>query len=126
VEEPYYLSYGEEWEHKTKNLVAKDIDEIETPPVTGYVYDENLTEAFEEQIGAWSANARWDVEWAVHRLVDEDQYPHYRDVKVFVSPKDIESKYHHIWSLYMEGDFDTDGNIAFVHSIPIEILTLEK
>jgi hypothetical protein len=126
VEEPYYLSYGEEWEHKTKNLVAKDIDEIETPPVTGYVYDENLTEAFEEQIGDWSANTRWDVEWAVHRLVDEEQYPHYREVKVFVSPKDIESKYHHIWSLYKEGDFDTDGNIAFAHSIPIEILTLEK
>lgn len=126
VEEPYYLSKGEEWEHKTKHLVQKDIDEIETPPITGYVYDENLTQAFEEQLGDWSPNNRWDVEWAVHRLVDEETYQHYKDVKVLVSPKDIESKYHHIWSLFLEGDFDSDGNILFAHSMPIEILTLEK
>jgi hypothetical protein len=98
--------------------------DTERPPITGYVYDQNLTEAFERKVGDWSPNTRYNVEWEVHRLVEEEQYPHFRDIKVFVSPKDIASKYHHIWSLFMEGDFDSEGNIVFAHSIPFEILTL--
>ena len=125
VEEAYYAVWGEEWEHKQDLLVSKNISSIETPSITGYVYDQNLTEAFERAIGDWSSNTRWNVEWAVHRLVDKEQYPDYRDVKVVVRPKDILSKYQSFWSLFMEGDFDAEGNIAFSHSIPIETLMLE-
>jgi hypothetical protein len=124
LEEAHYLTYDERFEENIKHVIEKDIDEIETLPITGYVYDQNLTEAFEKQVGEWSPNTRWNVEWAVHRLVEEEQYPHFRDIKVFVSPKDIASKYHHIWSLFMEGDFDSEGNIVFSHSIPFDTLTL--
>jgi len=117
LEEAYYLTYGEEWEDKTKNLIQKDINQIETPPITGYIYDNNLTKEFEKQVGDWSLNTRWDVEWQVHRLVDKEKFPNYRDIKILVSPRDIDSKYHIIWSLFIEGNFDAKGNIVFTNSI---------
>ncbi len=125
LEEAYCLVYGEEWEHKIEHLIQKDLNEIETPPITGYIYDNNLTETFEKQVSSWSPNTRWNVEWEVHRLIDKKQYPDYRDIKILVSPKDIRSKYHIVWSLFMEGDFDTEGNILFSNGIPINKLTLQ-
>jgi hypothetical protein len=113
VEEAYYLVYGEEWESKREQLVSKDITAIEKPPITGYVFDQNLTDEYIKQIGGWSPNARWSVEWAVYRLVEEERFPYYRDIKVLVSPKDIASKYHSFWSLYKEGDLDSDGAMVF-------------
>jgi hypothetical protein len=110
VEEAYYLVWGEEWESIREKLISKDITIIEKPPITGYIYDQNLTETFKKQIGDWSPNTRWNVEWAVHRLVDKEQFPHFRDIKILVSPKDISSKYHTFWSLYQECDLDAEGN----------------
>jgi len=124
VEEAYYLVYGEGWEETRELLVEKDIDLIETPPITGYVYDENLTKEIEKRMGEWSPISRWNVSWAVHRLVDKEEYPDFRDVKVLISPTGIEGKYHKYWSLYTEGDFNSEGNIDFTHSIPINTLIL--
>lgn len=118
VEEAYYVVYGEEWESKRELLISKNITLIETPPITGYVNDQNLTEQFKKQVGDWSPNTRWNVEWSVQRLVEKEKYPHYHDIKVLVSPKGIASKYHSFWSLFMEGDFDTEGNIWFTHQYP--------
>lgn len=111
IEEAYYLVWGEEWESKREYLIEKDIELIEKPPITGYVYDENLTKEYTQQMGAWSPNTRWDVEWEVHRLVEKEKYPHFRDIKILVSPKDIKSKYHTFWSLFEEGDLDGEGHI---------------
>jgi hypothetical protein len=108
VEESYNIGNSDE-------LVTKNISLIQTPPITGYVYDENLTEEFTQQVGDWSPNTRWNVEWSVFRLVEKEQYPLYHDIKVLIRPKDIASKYHSFWSLYVEGDFDTEGNILFTH-----------
>jgi hypothetical protein len=124
IYEPYTLTYDERFSDRKELLVDKDLDEIQNPPITGYVYDQNLTEAFERKVGDWSPNTRYNVEWEVHRLVEGEEYPHYRDIKVLVSPKDIASRYHWVWSLYMEGDFDSEGNIVFSHSLPFETLTL--
>jgi len=122
VEEAYYLIYGEEWEAKRQQLISKDIDLIEIPPITGYVYDQNLTEEYLRKMGEWSPNIRWNVEWAVHRLVEQERFPQYHDVIVLVSPRDIASKYHRYWSLFMEGDVDAQGTIWFAHSIPFPSL----
>ncbi len=125
LEEPFSLVYGEEWEEKAELIVQKNLNDIETPPITGYIYDQNLTEAFVKKVGSWSPNTRWKVEWEVHRLVDKEQFPNYRDIKILVSPKDIASKYHIVWSLFMEGDFDSEGNIIFSNSIPFATLALQ-
>ncbi len=122
VEEAYYLVYGEEWESKREQLISKDIDLIETPPITGYVYDQNLTEEYIKKIGGWSPNTRWNVEWSVYRLVEQERFPQYHDIIVLVSPKDIASKYHRFWSLYTQGDVDVEGNIWFAHTIPFSTL----
>ena len=92
VEEAYYLVYGEGWEEKIEHLIDKNISLIEIPPITGYVFDQNLTDAFEDHIGTWSPSSRWTVEWELHRLVDKKRFPHFRDVKILISPKDIDSK----------------------------------
>jgi len=112
VEESYNVG-------NSKELVSKNISLIETPPITGYVYDQNLTEEFKQQVGNWSPNTRWNVEWSVHRFVKKEQYPLYHDIKVLVRPRDIASKYHSYWSLYLEGDFDAEGNISFAHSFSV-------
>jgi len=109
LEEAYYQVWGEEWEDKIEQLISKNISLIEKPPITGYVYDENLTNELIQIMGDYSPNTRWDVEWEVHRLVEKDTYPHFRDIKILVSPKDIQSKYHMFWSLYLETDLDEKG-----------------
>ncbi|MDG6229514.1 MAG: hypothetical protein QCH96_06070 [Candidatus Thermoplasmatota archaeon] len=111
VEEAYYLNYGDQWDEIRAKLIEKNISLIDTPPITGYVYDQNLTDEFTQLMGDWSPNTRWDVEWEVHRLVEKEHYPYFRDIKIFVSPKDIASKYHMFWSLYKEGDLDPDGTM---------------
>jgi hypothetical protein len=102
VEEPYYDA-----------LKGRREIDIEAPPITGYIFDRNLTEEYIKHRGDWSPNTRWSVEWAVYRLVEKEQYPHYRDIKVFVRPKDIANSYQSFWSLYKEGDLDSDGNVLF-------------
>jgi len=111
VEEAYTGFWGEGWEDEIEKLISKDINLIEKPPITGYVYDQNLTEEYIAQMGDWSPNTRWNVEWEVHRLVEKEHYPYFRDIKILVSPKDIASKYHMFWSLYKEGDLDPDGTM---------------
>ncbi|MBS3749069.1 MAG: hypothetical protein KGY67_05155 [Candidatus Thermoplasmatota archaeon] len=111
VEEAYYLMYGDEWEEIREKLIDKNISLIETPPISGYEFDQNLTSEFTALIGDYSPNPRWDVEWAVHRLVEKEKYPHFRDVKILVSPKDISSKYATYWSLFLEGDLDENGDM---------------
>lgn len=123
IEEANYYAYDEETRDK---LIDTDYDDIEIPPITGYVFDQNLTDEFEKQVGYWSPNVRWNVEWEVHRLIDDEEHTNNRDVKVLVSPKDIVSKYESYWSLFMEGDFDNDGNILFTNTIPIEKLELNN
>jgi len=120
LEEAYYLTYGEKWEETRKHLIDKNISLIETPPITGYVYDENLTHAFEEYIGAYSPNTRWNVEWQVHRCIANETKSYQKDIKVLISPKDIMSTYHTSWSLFVEGDIDEQGRIILSNSNPLE------
>ncbi len=111
VEEAYYLVYGDEWEEIREKLIEKDITLIEKPPIAGYEFNQNLTDEFSQLMGDFSPNPRWDVEWEVHRLVDTERFPNYRDIKILISPVDISNKYETFWSLYLESDLDEDGTM---------------
>jgi hypothetical protein len=75
--------------------------------VTGYTYDENLTNKYEKTVKDWSPVDPTTVKWLVFKLDDKDKYPNYYDVKIFVRPE-----FHNTtWSLYTEGNLDTKGNI---------------
>ncbi len=99
VEEPYYHPTGGE------AVVRND-----RPNVSGYVYDSNLTEKFVTQIQDWSPMDPIKVNWSVFRLIDKEQYPNYKEIKVFAQPK---IKTTQIWELYEEGNVDTEGNLQF-------------
>jgi hypothetical protein len=74
------------------------------------VYDSNLTEKFVTQIQDWSPMDPIKVNWSVFRLIDKEQYPNYKEIKVFAQPK---IKTTQIWELYEEGNVDTEGNLQF-------------
>jgi len=78
--------------------------------VTGYVYDANLTEKFEQYIGEWSPLDPIKVNWSVYKLVDMENNPDARMIKVFAQPK---IKTTQQWVLNMEGDIDAEGNMKF-------------
>jgi hypothetical protein len=98
IEEPYYEPKG-------------GISLVESEwRVTGYTYDVNLTEQFVEYIGDWSPIDPIQVNWSVYKLIDKEQNPNARMIKVFAQPK-IKSTSQ--WVLNQEGDLDLAGNIHF-------------
>jgi hypothetical protein len=77
--------------------------------VTGYVYDESLTEKITRDMKEWSPVDPIDARWLVFKLEEEDKYPNYKDIKVLVQP-DVP---YAGWALYGEGELDKEGNIIF-------------
>jgi len=78
--------------------------------VTGYTYDANLTEQFVKHIGDYSPIDPIKVNWSVYKLVDKENYPNYRDIKIFAQPKIKTTKQ---WVLNQEADLDSEGNLQF-------------
>ena len=75
--------------------------------VTGYIYDEELTEIFVKDMKGWSPVDPIDANWLVFKLEDTDKYPNYKEIKILVQP-DVP---YAGWALYGEGELDTEGNI---------------
>jgi len=75
--------------------------------VTGYVYNETLTEKFTKNMKGWSPVDPINANWLVFKLVEEDKYPNYQDIKILVQP-DVP---YAGWALYGEGELDKEGNI---------------
>jgi hypothetical protein len=98
VEEPYYEPQG------GSSLIQSEWR------VTGYRYNKNLTEQFVAYIGDWSPVDPIKVNWSVYQLVDTQQNPHARIIKVFVQPK---IKTTQQWELFKEGDLDLAGTMQF-------------
>ena len=99
IEEPYY-------EANTGETVIVDNEWR----VTGYTYNANLTEQFEQYIGDWSPMDPIKVNWSVYTLNEEDQNSNARMIKVFAQPK---IKTTQQWVLFKEGDLDFSGNMQF-------------
>ena len=78
--------------------------------VTGYTYDANLTAQFVKYIGDWSPIDPIQVNWSVYRLIDYEQNPNVRMIKVFAQPKIKSTRQ---WVLNQEGDLDLAGNMHF-------------
>ncbi|MCX6666719.1 MAG: hypothetical protein NTV74_00535, partial [Euryarchaeota archaeon] len=78
--------------------------------VTGYTYDANLTEQFVKYVGDCSPIDPIKVNWSVYKLVDKENYPNYRDIKIFAQPKIKTTKQ---WVLNQEADLDAEGNLQF-------------
>jgi hypothetical protein len=98
IEEPFYHP-GDE----------REIDKGEWI-IPGYIYDVNLTEAFEENIKNYSPIDPIPVNWSIYKLVDKEMNPDYKEIKVFVQPK---IKTTQQWLLFSEGELDSEGNIVF-------------
>jgi hypothetical protein len=77
--------------------------------VTGYEYDDMLTEKFTNDMKRWSPVDPIDANWLVFKLEDKDRFPDYQDIKILVQP-DVP---YAGWALYGEGNLDEDGNIQF-------------
>ncbi len=99
IEEPFYHPTG-----------GKALVKNEPPNITGYVYDDNLTQQFEEQVKDFSPMDPIKVNWSVYRLINREQYPYDQDIKVFAQPK---IKTTQQWELYEEGSLDAEGNLHF-------------
>ncbi len=78
--------------------------------VTGYIYDENLTQDFIKSINGWSPVDPIQSNWIVFKLEDKNKYPNNKEVKILVQPKDVPFA---SWSEYAEGKLDSEGNIYF-------------
>ena len=78
--------------------------------VTGYVYDENLTQDFIEMIGDWSPVDPIGANWSVYKLVNKEDNPNCKDVKILAQSKDVP---YAEWCEYAEGMFDSEGKITF-------------
>lgn len=96
IEEPYYTPQAGE------SLVQSEWR------VTDYTYDENLTEQFSRQMGAYSPIDPVKVNWSVYTVTDPVAHPEYREIKIYAQP-DIKTTKQ--WVLYANGDFDSEGNI---------------
>jgi hypothetical protein len=75
--------------------------------VTGYVYDEALTEKIKKIMGDWSPVEPIKAKWIVFKLEDKDKYPDYKEIKIMVTP-DVP---YTGWAEYAEGELDSEGNI---------------
>jgi hypothetical protein len=98
IEEPYY-------EPSTSETLIQN-----EWRVTGYTYDANLTEKYIEYIGDWSPVDPIEVNWSVYKLIDTEQNPNARMIKVFTQPI---IKTTQQWVLFQEGDLDLTGNMQF-------------
>ena len=78
--------------------------------VTGYEYDENLTQDFISIIGSYSPVDPIEVEWKVFRLADKENYPDFKEVRILVKTKNVP---YSSWSEYAEGELDKEGNFKF-------------
>jgi len=78
--------------------------------VTGYEYDENLTQNFISLIGSYSPVDPIEVEWKVFRLIDKEDYPNLKEIKILVKTKYVP---YSSWSEYAEGDLDSEDNFLF-------------
>jgi hypothetical protein len=78
--------------------------------VTGYVYDENLTEDFIKNIKGWSPVEPIKADWSVYKLVDNTLNPNLKEIKILVQPKDVP---YSSWSNYADGYLDSEGNFEF-------------
>lgn len=77
--------------------------------VTGYVYDEEMTEQFKKDVEEQSPVDPIGANWLVFRLQEKDKYPNYKEIKVLVQP-DVP---YAGWALYAEGELNSEGNIQF-------------
>ena len=77
--------------------------------VTGYVYNETLTNKITKDMKGWSPVDPIDANWLVFKLEEKDKYPDYQDIKILVQP-DVP---YAGWALYGEGELDKEGNINF-------------
>jgi hypothetical protein len=77
--------------------------------VTGYVYNETLTNKITKDMKGWSPVDPIDANWLVFKLDDKEKYPNYMDIKILVQP-DVP---YAGWALYGEGELDKEGNINF-------------
>jgi hypothetical protein len=77
--------------------------------VTGYVYDDELTEKITKDMKGWSPVDPIDANWLVFKLEEKDKYPNFKDIKILVQP-DVP---YAGWALYGEGELDKKGDIQF-------------
>ena len=77
--------------------------------VTGYVYDQALTEEVIKNMKGWSPVDPINANWLVFKLEDKEKYPNYMDIKILVQP-DVP---YAGWALYSEGELDKEDNIVF-------------
>ena len=77
--------------------------------ITGYVYDENLTEEWVTKNGVESPVFPIQSNFKVFKLEEKDKYSDCKDVKVYSQPNVMYAD----WNLIWEGDFDSEGNIEF-------------
>ncbi len=72
--------------------------------VTGYEYDEDLTQDAYEMMGDWSPVDPIGANWSAFRLVDKEKYPGYKDVKILIQPK---AAPYAEWAEFAEGNLDS-------------------
>jgi hypothetical protein len=75
----------------------------------GYLFDENLTEEYKNNISNFSPVDPIPVDWVVYTKMDSYENSHARDVKVFVKPMVSASK----WVQAYEGNLDFDNKMNF-------------
>ena len=75
--------------------------------VTGYTYDENLTEKYVKEIKGYSPVKPINANWLVFKLDDKEKYQNNSEIKILVQPNVPYAG----WALYAEGKLDSDGNI---------------
>ena len=78
--------------------------------VTNYTYDANLTEQFENIIGAYSPIDPIKVNWSVYRSNDHTINPDRREVRIYAQPVIKTTKQ---WVFNREADLDAEGNLFF-------------
>jgi hypothetical protein len=77
--------------------------------ITGYVYDENLTNEWVTKNNVESPVSPIQSNFKVFKLEDKDKYSECKDVKIYAQPHVMFAE----WNLIWEGDFDSEGNIKF-------------
>jgi hypothetical protein len=99
IEEPFYHPTG-----------GESLRRNQRPNVSGYMYDNNLTEQFTAQMKGFSPMDPIQVNWSVYRLVEKPTTLDTHVIKVFAQPKIRTTQ---IWELYEEGNLDIFGNMHF-------------
>jgi hypothetical protein len=77
--------------------------------ITGYVYDENLTEEWVTKTNVESPVSPIQSNFKIFKLEDKDKYSDCKDVKIYAQPNVMYAG----WNLIWEGDFDSEGDIEF-------------